>query len=270
LLSADAGLPSLWPRSSAIHPICRGRRQQGDKYFWLLLKNAQHGIRMDGSRQLLERGPQGTHVAGGRSMNQSQATPLSALDAIFMRRSVRAYEKRRLDESTIRSLLDAAVEAPTAMHMEPWAFVVVQDDAVLRRLSESAKASFAKEVLHRDLHARSAGAASGGFAARLADPEFSIFYDAGTLIVICAKPLGPFVVADCWLAAENLMLAACALGLGTCCIGAAVLALNTPEIKSELHIPADVTAVVPIVVGAPAGSAPEVARRDPDVLYWMK
>lgn len=52
---------------------------------------------------------------------------MSALDAILMRRSVRAFTSQSLDESTIRALLDAAVQAPTAMHTEPWSFVVVQD-----------------------------------------------------------------------------------------------------------------------------------------------
>jgi hypothetical protein len=44
-------------------------------------------------------------------------------------------------------------------------------------------------------------------------------------------------VADCWLAPENLMLAACAKGLGACVIGLAVSALSTPEWKAELKIP---------------------------------
>jgi nitroreductase len=201
-------------------------------------------------------------------MRRSTDTPLSALDAIFMRRSVRSYQRRKVDESTIRSLLDAAVEAPTAMHTEPWAFVVVQDDDMLREISKSAKAGWVEEAAkYRDLHAPRQ---KDAFETRLADPAFSIFYDAGTLIVICAKPAGPFVTADCWLAAENLMLAACALGLGTCCIGSAVPALNTPEIRADLHIPPEVIAVVPIVVGVPAGGSPEVPRKDPEILFWKK
>jgi nitroreductase len=63
---------------------------------------------------------------------------LSPLDAIFMRRSIRAYAPDRLNEETVRSLLDAAIQAPTAMHMEPWAFVVIQDRATLKRLSDRA------------------------------------------------------------------------------------------------------------------------------------
>ena len=53
------------------------------------------------------------------------------------------------------------------------------------------------------------------------------------------------VEADCWLAAENLMLAATAKGLGTCCIGFAVGILNTEEVKRELGIPEDGAAVAP-------------------------
>jgi nitroreductase len=198
-----------------------------------------------------------------------QERPLSALDAIFTRRSVRAYAPEKVDAPTIRALLDAAVQAPTAMHAEPWAFVVIQDAATLKRYSDLAKGSWAREAArYRDLHAGIDAAAASAFAERFASPDFCVFYDATTLIVICAKPMGPFVAADCWLAAENLMLAACALGLGTCCIGSALPALNSPETKSELGIPADVEAVAPIIVGVPSGPASEVRRRDPQILHW--
>jgi nitroreductase len=86
--------------------------------------------------------------------------------------------------------------------------------------------------------------------------------------VICGKPLGPFVVADCWLAAENLMLAACAAGLGTCPIGLAVETLNTPQWKRELGVPPEMTAIVPIIVGLPAGQTPPVPRKPPEILCW--
>ena len=201
-------------------------------------------------------------------MKPAVDTPLSALDTIFLRRSVRQFERRAVDDQTIRSLLDAAVQAPTAMHLEPWAFVVVQNEAMLRRYSDAAKALWTKTgTSHEALHVPRLGR---GFAARAVDPEFSIFHHAGTLIAICARPVSPFVDADCWLAAENLMLAASALGLGTCCIGSALPVLNSPEVKAELNIPPDVAVVAPIVVGVPAGPATEIPRKDPDVLCWKK
>ena len=195
--------------------------------------------------------------------------PLSALDVIFSRRSVRAYTGERLDQDTVRALLDAAVQAPTAMHAEPWAFVVVQDAGALKKYSDVAKALWSTELgQHRDLHAVGEAAARSHFAREMENPDFSIFYDAGTLIVICAKATGPFAAADCWLAADNLMLAACAMGLGSCCIGSATGALNTPDIKRELNIPPDVIAVAPIIVGVPAGPAAPVARKSPEILIW--
>ena len=196
--------------------------------------------------------------------------PLSALDVIFSRRSVRSYTAQRIDEDTVRALLDAAVQAPTALHAEPWTFVVVQDADTLQRYSDVAKELWAKELgRDRDLHATGEAAMRSRFAQAMENPEFSVFYDAGTLIVICAKPLGPFVTADCWLAAGNLMLAASAMGLGTCCIGSAVGALNTPEIKNELNIPADVVAVAPIVVGRPRDAAASDSRKSPEILTWL-
>jgi nitroreductase len=195
----------------------------------------------------------------------------SALDAIFMRRSIRDYAPGTLEEETVRSLLDAAVQAPSAMHMEPWAFVVVQDRATLKRLSDRAKGSWAAEATKfRDLHPVADTTLARGFAERFASPDFCIFYDASTLIVICAKSMGPFVSADCWLAAENLMLAACALGLGTCCIGSAVPMLNGPQTRSELGIPDGIEAVVPIIVGVPRGPASPSTRKDPEILSWKK
>jgi nitroreductase len=76
------------------------------------------------------------------------------------------------------------------------------------------------------------------------------------------------VVADCWLAAENLMLAAYGLGLGTCCIGFAVPVLNTPEVKTELGIPPEASAVAPIIVGVAREKPVPVSRKPPEILCW--
>ena len=188
--------------------------------------------------------------------------PKSVMDAIYHRRSVRNYTPWTIDEATIRTLLDAAVHAPTAMHEEPWSFAVIQDRNLLNRLSDSVKERVRNEARGSDSrHARHS-------LEQVNKPDFHVFYHVGTLIVIYGKFQGPFVVADCWLAAENLMLAACAKGLGTCVIGSAVSALNTPEWKAELKIPVEMTAIAPIIVGAPAGETPPVPRKQPEIVTW--
>lgn len=175
------------------------------------------------------------------------------LQVIRQRCSVRAYTPDLLGADTVTTLLDAATRAPTAMHSEPWAFVVVQDIARLHRYSEMAKAGWRGRE----------------FAAALLRTDFNVFYGASTLIVICARPVGPFAVADCWLAAENLMLAATAMGLGACCIGSAVDALSTASVRDELHIDPTMTIVAPIIVGRAAEPTVPASRKPPEVLAWI-
>lgn len=186
------------------------------------------------------------------------------MDAIYRRRAVRSYTPERLDEATIHTLIYAAVQAPTAMHGEPWAFVVIQDKALLDRLSEDAKQRVRGEASDSD---SSEAKHALDYVNR---PGFNVFYDASTLIVIYGKPTGPFVAADCWLAAQNLMLAAYASGLGTCVIGFAVSTLNAPEWKKELGVPEEYTAHAPIIAGKPAGYTPPTLRKPPEVLTWKK
>jgi len=186
----------------------------------------------------------------------TETRPMSVLEAIYERRAIRAYTSQQVDKPTIMKLLDAAVQAPTAIHLEPWAFVVIQSRPLLDRICERSK----------ELADKPAGA----IHRVLANPSFHICHDAGTMIVICAKPLGAFVTADCWLAAENLMLAATSLGLATCPIGFALPALAELAFKDEVGIPRDVTAVVPIVVGYAATKPPASTRRAPEILAWKE
>lgn len=178
------------------------------------------------------------------------------LEVMKSRRSVRAYSGRMLDRDALMKLLDAAILAPTAMHEEPWAFSVIQDRDILKRISDLAKPIFF-ERLHRSGRAVDAGT------------DFEIFHGAGTLVVISSRHSGPFVDADCWLAAENLMLAACAWGIGSCVIGSSLAALEIPEVKSTIGIPPEYRPIAPIVLGYPEGETPATSRRPPHILSWI-
>ena len=194
-----------------------------------------------------------------KPLTMRETTP-NVMDAIYQRHSVRSYKPQTVSYEDIHALLKAAVQAPTAVHEEPWAFAVIENKNTLKRLSDRAKETM-NEVEHSihvpDRHMK----------AHFTPPE-DIFYGAPALIVIYGKPMGTFVVADCWLAAENLMLAACAMGLGTCVIGLAVQALNTPEWKKELGVPDDMIAFAPIIVGVPSGETAPVHRKEPQILTW--
>jgi nitroreductase len=82
--------------------------------------------------------------------------------------------------------------------------------------------------------------------------------------------LGSFVAAGCWLVAENLMLAACAMGLGSCIIGSSITALNIRKVKMELGIPDEFAVIAPIVVGVPSGEIAATPRKEPRIVSWKQ
>lgn len=196
----------------------------------------------------------------------ADGTPIgrNVFEAILARRSVRTYTAEKPASGVVNTLLEAAVRAPTATHEEPWAFLVIQDRKTLERLSDLAKPVFVKEVRYR--HSQGV---SHSFE-HLDQTDFDIFHGANTLIVICARMTSPFVSADCWLAAENLMLAACEMGLGSCVIGSSISVLNIQKVKRELGIPDDYTAVAPMVIGVPDAETAATTRKAPLVLAWKQ
>ena len=60
-------------------------------------------------------------------------------EAIFTRRSIRAYENRPVDPGLVRQMIEAAVQAPCGMGIEPWKFAVIQDREILTDLSARTK-----------------------------------------------------------------------------------------------------------------------------------
>jgi nitroreductase len=168
-----------------------------------------------------------------------------------------------VSKETIQALLDAAVQAPSAMNRQPWAFLVIQNRNLLKRISDAAKsrilasAAWAKDLEHKHIP--------------LDDPKFNIFYGASTLIVICMTETEGFSPeGDCYLAGQNLMLAAQALGIGTCPIGFARDILQTEEFRRELSIPSCYRPALPIIVGYAATMAAPPHREAPKLIRWLQ
>jgi nitroreductase len=135
----------------------------------------------------------------------------------------------------------------------------VLDQGALERISHAAKSHMLATMPATD-H-------SDHFRSLLSNPDFQIFYHAPVLILISAAAQGPWIVEDCALAAENLMLATYAAGLGTCWIGFAQGFLNTPEGKKELALPEACVPVAPIIVGHPKAAPPPVPRKEPEIRW---
>ena len=179
-------------------------------------------------------------------------------EAIYGRRSVREYKSEAITEATIKTLIDAAIHAPSAINAQPWSFVVIRDRQMLDRTSTRAKEYMLTTESDSTPH---------HLRASLADPDFQIFHDAPALIVIAATAQGPWIVEDCALAAQNLMLCAFAHGLGSCWIGFAQRWLNTADGKAELGIGEQMVPIAPIIIGRPKEFPSPVSREAPRVRW---
>lgn len=182
------------------------------------------------------------------------------IEAIKSRRAIRSYEDKQVPDSALQTILEAAIYAPTAINVQPWKFTLVTNKDEMKRLSEASKAALlptlpdiADEGLSR-------------FRQALKDPNFNVFYGAPLLVFISgAKSM--YAVNDCSMAAQNMMLAAYTLGIGSCWIGATAMYANSGKGKAELGVPEDHQVFAALIFGYPKGGFPKAPeKRPPQIL----
>lgn len=186
---------------------------------------------------------------------------MDVLDAIRNRRAVRRYKAQSPSESELRQLIDCAIWAPSAMNDQSWHFTVITRSDLLRRIAQDAKTWLRENEpqLAQNPHLRQV----------LADPEFDLLHYAPALVIISAPAAGKWSEDGCALAAQNLMLGATGLGLGTCWIGLVQEWLNTSQGRAAIGLPAEEHVVAPIVVGYPQDQPPVTVRNRP-AITWIK
>lgn len=171
--------------------------------------------------------------------------PSEVMELIKQRRSVRRFRSEPVPEALVRQLLEAACWAPSAGNLQPWKFYVVTD-----------------------------GRAREGLAAG-ADQRF--VGQAPVVIVVCAVPersashygergRSLYCLQDTAAATENILLAATAMGLGGCWVGA----FREDMVRMALSLPPGEWPVALIPLGYPA-TEPRAPRRHPleTVVQWI-
>lgn len=166
---------------------------------------------------------------------------MDVIEVISSKRSVRSYKDEAVSEETLFELIDLGTKASTGSGMEPWGFVILNDKEEINLWSEKIKSHLLSNIdnypyLHQYLN-------------WLKDPKFSVFNHSHTLLVIYGNTDSHWFKYDCTLAAENIMLAAYAQGIGTCWIGFAEYMLNTKEFKSRYGVPDGYELVCPMTIG---------------------
>ena len=153
------------------------------------------------------------------------------LRALRERRSCRNYQPEQIKDDELQAVLEAGTWAPTAMgNQDPW-IVAVQNPALLEKISR-----MNREVLGRDV-----------------DP----FYGAPTYVLVFASDPETWKngVQDASLVLGNMMLAAHAVGLGSCWINREREMFATEEgraLMAELGLPEGLIGVGALALGYPA------------------
>ena|SRR5271166_2087785 len=103
---------------------------------------------------------------------------MDVIEAIHERWSVRAFTEETVGSELVDALVSAAVQAPSAMNLQPWAFVIIEGRDALKSYSDRAR--------HHLLDTMQCDSPLFQYRDRLASPMFDIFYGAPLLIVIAA------------------------------------------------------------------------------------
>jgi len=170
-------------------------------------------------------------------MNDPKRTELG-LDVIYSRHSSRTFTDKPLDRSLIEKLVDAGRLAATARNEQPWDFVVVTDQQVRQQIADITD--------------------HGKFIAQ-----------SPVCIVVFCEPT-KYYLEDGSAATENILLAAEALGLGSCWV-AGDKKPYTGQVAELLNVPPQKKLVALIAIGYSADAAPRASKRDlAGVIHWER
>lgn len=148
---------------------------------------------------------------------------MDLMQAIRARRSIRAFQDRPVEEDKLLAVLEAGRLAPSARNMQDWKFIVVQDAETRRMLAVAARdQQFVGQA-----------------------PVVIAACGTSDLVMTCGQPAYAIDVA---IALDHMTLAAAALQLGTCWIGA----FYEDKVKEILGVPPEVRVVALMPVGYPA------------------
>ena len=175
---------------------------------------------------------------------------LEVMKAIMDRRSIRSYIYKSISEEDAVKILNAGRWAPSGGNRQPWKFIIISDQALMKRLSDESKKNLLSEI------EKDPSCPTKRFEETLKDSDFNVFYNAPCLIIIAGENNYSYFNSDCGLAVSYLMFAATAKKLGTCWIGLGSQ-IRDPKLREEIGLPENYEIVAPIILGYPK-SIPEI------------
>jgi len=140
---------------------------------------------------------------------------VEVLEAIRTRRSIRSFKDEKISEEDSVKILEAARLAPSAGNKQPWTFIYVRDPQVLRMIKNCS-------------------------------PGFYADATAAVIIGIDKKDEARGILDACF-AAENILLAAHALGIGSC----PIVSFNSDAVREIVNAPETWRPILVVSLGYP-------------------
>ena len=197
-------------------------------------------------------------------------------EVIYTQRAIRYWQSKKVPRELLEQVIEAGSKAPSGSNLQPWIFLVIDEDDKRRAISvalrEVFEASPAKQLVE-------AGENSEDRSQRLmlrgAREFFSKLEKAPALIIPCLyklasptqDPASLLAGSSIYTAVQNIMLSARALGLGT--VMTTAQGMIEPTLRAVLKIPDDAYPVAFIPIGFPEANFGPTTRKGLDeILCW--
>ena len=160
-------------------------------------------------------------ACGGAQQQAPAETPVQdslknqVVETIMTRRSVRQYKPQAVEREKMQTIVECGINAPNAMNKQPWEVRVVDNADYINGVTE----------LYKKANPKAAE-----------DPAFkNMFRNAPTVVFIGHDTESESSPFDCGLLAENMMISASSMGIGSCCLGSPARFMKTPEAAEYLQ-----------------------------------
>ena len=180
-------------------------------------------------------------------------------DLLKTRRSIRDFEEKNVSTEIVKELIKDSCLAPNAGNRQPWQFIIVNDQAVIKKISNDSKKNLVADIEQNPASPMKA------YEGALRNPTFNIFYNAPCLVYFGGIRGTRSLQIDCTLAASYFMFTASNRGLGTCWIGLGNY-IQSAELLKSVGAPEDFEIVAPIIIGYPK-SIPEIPPRNEPTIF---
>lgn len=168
-----------------------------------------------------------------KQANMEKNMENAAIKNIMTRVSVRTFTGEKITAAQLDTILRAGMAAPSALNKQPWAFVVVTDEAIIEKLGEALPYS------------------------RCSNRPAVAIIPCGDLSKAIEGEMGAFWINDVSAATENMLLAAHSMGLGAVWTGLHPDMNRVKLVQDLLGLPEHIIPLCVVPVGVPA-EQPEV------------